>query len=118
MKACRITAVCLLAAMLLQACSMKKNTAATRNYTAFITRYNIYFNGNQHYIETLKDMEDKYEDDYSQMLYVHPAEAKGNERAPQPSGDFTRSIEKAQKAIQLRSIKKRPARKPDRKSVV
>lgn len=93
-------------------CSMRKNTAASRNYSAFITRYNIYYNGDTHFKETLSDMEKKYEDDYSRLLFVHPAEARADETAPQPSGDFTRSIEKAQKAIQIRSIKKKPARKP------
>lgn len=91
---------------------MRKNTAGSRNYSAFITRYNIYYNGETHYKETLEKMEKDYEDDYSQLVFVHPAEARGVEGAPQPSGDFTRSIEKAQKAIQLRSIKKKPARKP------
>ncbi|MDE5567744.1 MAG: tetratricopeptide repeat protein [Muribaculaceae bacterium] len=94
------------------ACSSKKNTAARRQYTAFITRYNIYYNGDTHFKETLSDMESKYEDDYSsRMLFMHPVEAKNDPLAPQPSGDFTRSIEKAQKAIQLRSIKQRPAKK-------
>ncbi|MDE6238609.1 MAG: tetratricopeptide repeat protein [Muribaculaceae bacterium] len=94
------------------ACSGKKNTAARRQYTAFITRYNVYYNGDTHYKETLADMEDKYEDDYSsRLLFMHPVEAKGDETAPQPTGDFTRSIEKAQKAIQLRSIKQKPPRK-------
>lgn len=99
------------AAVTLTSCSPKKNTAATRRYQAFITRYNIYYNGDEHYKETLKDMEKNYEDDYSRTLFIHPAEARGDEKAPQPSGSFKRSIEKAQKAIQLRSIKKRPARK-------
>lgn len=101
---------------LLGSCSAKKNTAATRKYQAFITRYNIYFNGDQHFKETLKEMEKGYEDDYTSLLYPHPAEAKANPKAPQPSGDFTRSIEKAQKAIQLRSIKKRPKRKSGKAS--
>lgn len=83
----------------------------SRQYSAFITRYNIYFNGDEHYKETLKDMESKYEDDYTRILLMHPAEAKADEKAPQPTGDFNRSIEKALKAIQLRSIKKRPKRK-------
>ena len=96
---------------LLGSCSARKNTAATRKYQAFITRYNIYFNGDEHFKETLKEMEKGYDDDYTTLLYPHPAEAKSNPKAPQPSGDFTRSIEKAQKAIQLRSIKKRPKRK-------
>lgn len=106
-------AVVFLASIALSACSSKKNTAARRQYTAFITRYNIYYNGDTHFKETLADMEDKYEDDYSsRLLFMHPVEAKDDALAPQPSGDFTRSIEKAQKAIQLRSIKQRPARKP------
>ncbi|WP_304644509.1 tetratricopeptide repeat protein [uncultured Duncaniella sp.] len=93
-------------------CSTKKNTAASRNYQAFITRYNVYFNGDQHFKETLKEMERAYEDDYTSQLFMHPVEAYSNPKAPQPSGSFTRSIEKAQKAIQLHSIKKRPKRKP------
>jgi len=97
-------------------CSPNKNNAATRNYQAFITRYNIYYNGDKHYKETLKEMESKYEDDYSQDVYIHPVEAKNDPKAPQPSGDFNRSIEKAQKAIQVRSIKKRPKRKSGRKA--
>ncbi len=108
---CAIIITAILSVTLLSGCSLKKNTAASRNYMAFITRYNIYFNGDEHFKETLKEMESKYEDDYTQILYMHPAEAFNNEKAPQPSGDFKRSIEKAQKAIQIRSIKKRPARK-------
>jgi tetratricopeptide (TPR) repeat protein len=97
--------------MALQSCSPKKNNAATRNYQAFITRYNIHYNGDTHYKETLKEMESAYEDDYSRLLFIHPAEAKADTKAPQPSGNFDRSIEKAQKAIQLRSIKKKPKKK-------
>lgn len=107
-------AMLLLGGVLLAAmwgCSPKKNTAMSRNYQAFITRYNIYFNGDEHFKQTLEDMEKSYADDYSGLLYMHPADAYANEKAPQPTGDFTRSIEKAQKAIQLRSIKKRPAKK-------
>ena len=97
-----------LAAGVLASCSPRKNNAATRKYQAFITRYNIYFNGDEHYKQTLKDMEDQYQDDFTDILFLHPAESKANPKAPQPSGNFDRSIEKAQKAIQLRSIKKKP----------
>lgn len=65
-----VTYLCIAALAVLMGCSMKKNTAVTRNYTAFITRYNIYFNGDEHYKETLKDMERKYQDDYSQILFM------------------------------------------------
>ena len=101
----------------LSACNaQKKNTAAARQYTGFITRYNILYNGDKHFSETLKDMEDKYEDDYSQMVLMHPVEAKADKKAPQPSGSFNRSIEKAQKAIQIRSIKKKPQKKSGKAS--
>lgn len=103
--------VILPAMALLSSCSSKKNTAATRNYTAFITKYNIYYNGDTHYVETLSAMEKNYEDDYTTFVFTHPAQARANEKAPQPEGDFTRSIEKAQKAIQLRAIKKKPQKK-------
>lgn len=99
------------------ACSPKKNNAATRKYQAFITRYNIYYNGDTHYRETLKNMEETYEDDYSTgFLPIHPIVAKQNPKAPQPSGNFDRSIEKAQKAIQLRSIKKKPKKQAGKQS--
>lgn len=100
-----------LAVAALASCSPRKNTAASRKYQEFITRYNIHYNGATHFNETLADMESKYEDDYSRLVFVHPVEAKADETAPQPAGDFTRSIEKAQKAIQVRSIKKKPAKK-------
>lgn len=104
------------AVLLMPSCSTKKNTAASRKYQAFITRYNVYFNGDEHFRETLKSMEQSYEDDYSDILFTHPADAKADPKAPQPSGDFNRSIEKAQKAIQLHSIKKKPRRKSGRGS--
>ncbi len=56
-------------------------------------------------------MEDSYEDDYTRLLLPHPAEARGAENFPKPQGDFTRTIEKMQKAIQLHSIKRRPQRR-------
>ena len=97
-----IAAVIVITAMAVTSCSTRKNTAATRHYQAFITKYNIYYNGDTHFRNTLQDMENNYEDDYSQQLFMHPVEAKAVSTAPQPQGDFTRSIEKGQKAIQLR----------------
>ena len=85
-------------------CSTRKNNAATRRYQAFITKYNIYYNGDRHYVETLEEMEDKYEDDYTSLVLMHPVEAKNDPSAPQPTGNFDRSIEKGQKAVQLRPI--------------
>lgn len=106
-----LTAAIMLAIILLSSCSTKKNTAMSRFWQAFNTRYNVYYNGETHYIEQLHEMENNYEDDYSQRVLIHPAEAYANPKATQPSADFKRTIEKMQKAIQLHSIKKRPKRK-------
>ena len=97
--------------MLIASCGTKKNTPLSRNWQAFNTRYNVYFNGNEHYIETKKTMEQGYQDDFSRMLLTHPADARADETYPKPTGDFKRTIEKMQKAIQLHSIKKKPARR-------
>lgn len=109
-------AMALAVAGLLVSCGPTKNTALSRNYQAFITRYNIYYNGDTHYKETLAEMEDKYADDYSRRLFLHPIDAKNDKMAVQPSGSFDRSIEKAQKAIQVRSIKRRPKKNAGRSS--
>ncbi len=101
----------LLCLSMLVACSTKKNTAFSRQWHAFNTRYNVYFNGSEHYKEQLKEMEASYEDDYTRWLMMHPAEAKADPKLPQPSGNFDRTIEKMQKAIQLHSIKKKPRKR-------
>lgn len=97
--------------VVLCACSAKKNTAGSRFWQAFTTRYNVYYNGITHYNEQIKALENDYEDDYSQRLFIHPAEAYSNPKAPQPSTNFSRTIEKMQKAISLHSIKKKPKKK-------
>lgn len=106
-----LPAILMAAVLLLSACSTKKNTAMSRFWQAFNTRYNVYYNGETHYIEQLSEMENNYEDDYSQRVMIHPAEAYSNPKAPQPGADFQRTITKMQKAIQLHSIKKRPKKK-------
>ena len=93
------------------ACSNKTNTARSRFWHSFTTKYNVYYHGKTNYDEQLKAMMDAYEDDYSQHLYMHPAEARSNPKAPQPGGSFDRTIEKMEKAIALHSIKKKPKRK-------
>ena len=97
--------------VLLAACSNKTNTARSRFWQSFTTKYNVYYHGKTNYDEQEKTMLEAYEDDYSQHLYMHPAEARSNPKAPQPSGSFERTIEKMEKAITLHSIKKKPKRK-------
>lgn len=92
----------------LHSCSTKKNTAGSRFFQAFTTRYNVYFNGEEHYKEQLKKMEEEYEDDFSDFVYIHPAESFADEKATHPSTSFDRTIEKMEKAIALHSIQKKP----------
>lgn len=99
-----------IAVLSLCSCSTKKNTASTRFWQAFNTRYNVYYNGATHYDEQIKITED-YEDDYSKRLLIHPAEAFAIDKAKKPGGSYDRTIEKMQKAISLHSIKKKPHRK-------
>lgn len=106
-----LIAVAIAAAVALCACSTNKNTAASRRWQAFTTRYNVYFNGSEHYKETLKEMERAYQDDYTRTVLMHPAEARADQQLPQPNGDFKRTIEKMQKAIQLHSITKKPRKR-------
>lgn len=102
--------IALLAVLALVSCSTKKNTAFTRFYHSFTTRYNVYFNGIENYKEQIKTMENEYEDNFTDLIYMHPAQAYANPKDPQPTGSFDRTIEKCQKAIQLHSIKKKPRR--------
>lgn len=97
--------------LLAGACGTKKNTPLSRQWQAFNTRYNVYFNGKTHYDEQLKEMEARYQDDYTRTMLIHPAEARADQKRPQPTGDFNRTIEKMQKSIQLHSIKKKPRKK-------
>lgn len=102
---------CVLLLVVAAACGTKKNTPMSRNWQAFTTRYNVYFNGRQSYEEQLQLQEASYEDDYTRMVLTHPAEAYNDPKVPQPTGDFQRTLEKMQKAIQLHSIKKKPPKK-------
>ncbi len=111
-----ILATLLLAVIsLLGSCGTNKNTAGSRFWQAFNTRYNVYYNGISHYEEQIKLTED-YEDDYTKRVFIHPAEAHAHEKAKKPSGAYDRTIEKMQKAISLHSIKKKPKRKPGKRS--
>ncbi len=95
-------------AMMVVSCGTNRNTAMSRFGQALNTRYNVYYHGKTNYDEQIQVMENDYEDDYTGILLMHPAEAKNVPKAPQPSGNFDRTIEKMQKAIVLHSIKKRP----------
>ncbi|MBO7292160.1 MAG: tetratricopeptide repeat protein, partial [Bacteroidaceae bacterium] len=112
----RYTLAALLLVVLLSACNTTNNTGWTRFYQSMTTRYNVYFNAEQNYIEQLKLQEDQYEDNYTDLLYTAPAQAYNNPKDPQPQGSFDRTIEKCQSAIQKHSIKSKPKKQQGKRN--
>lgn len=111
------TLTALLAIVLsVSSCSTTKNTAWTRFFQSMSTRYNVYFNAEQNYIEQLKLQQDQYEDNYTDLVYTAPAQAYNNPKDPQPQGSFDRTIEKCQSAIQKHSIKSKPKRQQGKRN--
>jgi tetratricopeptide (TPR) repeat protein len=99
------------AVCLLGSCSTKKNTKATRFYHAVNSKYNIYYNGKLSFDESLKAMQNGYEESYTDMLLMYPISAQPKDKETM-GGPFDRAIEKGNKAIRLHSVKTKPAKKP------
>lgn len=95
-------------------CSAKKNTASSRFWQSFVSRYNIYYNGHQAFIEGEKAKIDGHKDDYTELL---PVFLVGSEKS-RTSGksNYETAITKCQKAIQLHSIKRKPKVSPSKRN--
>ena len=108
LSCCRCAAVSLLllTVMMLSGCSSKKNTASTRWWQSFNTRYNVYFNGSQAFIEGAQEKESSSVDDYTTLLPLYQVGNKNNRDIGKAKFDV--AILKAEKAIKLHSIKRRP----------
>ncbi|MBO4590797.1 MAG: tetratricopeptide repeat protein [Bacteroidaceae bacterium] len=99
-----------LTAFLLSSCgSSKENTASRRFYQAFVTRYNVYHNGNEAYKEGLSQQEKGHKDNYMEVIPLYVVSSPTTQKMG--SGSFDKAIEKAQKATKLHSIKAKPKRK-------
>jgi len=96
----------LLAVVMINACSTKKNTWSTRSYHSLTTRYNIAFNGSESYKDGLENISKANKDDYSQVIPMYPVSNKASATAAVSNMD--RTIEKCRKAIKLHSIRKKP----------
>ncbi len=106
-----ISIICLL---FTTGCASKRNTAVSRQWSAFTTRYNVYFNGEQAYLESLRNMEESFEDNFSEDVFLHPVGVYSSDDL-EPNNNFARAIEKSQKAIKLKSMPKRPPRSRTKK---
>ncbi|MDR0845646.1 MAG: tetratricopeptide repeat protein, partial [Tannerella sp.] len=100
---------------LLGACSMKKNTATSRRYHAFTTRYNTYFNGKMSFDESLDALQKGHKENYTERIYMYPISAQPKDKK-ETGGAFDRAIEKGNKAIKQHSIKTKPDRKSNWRS--
>ena len=77
--------------LIMGSCSTQKNTARTRWWHAFNTRYNVYFNGEQAFIDGNLTKE------------------KGNKESRSlGKTDYALAVEKCEKAISRHSIKAKP----------
>ena len=92
------------------ACSVEKNTGATRFYHSLTARYNIYFNGNESFKAGVEKVNRSHNDDFGELLtlfeFSNPASAKA------AAADMERTIQKMSKLITLKSITARPGRIP------
>ena len=106
MKLVKIYITLLAICLLLPACSTKKNTAGSRFWHSFTTRYNVFFNGNEAYKKGCEAKENGNRDNYTEII---PVFLVGNENsATLGNTNFDIAITKCEKSIQLHSIKKRP----------
>ena len=101
-KACHL----LLVLLVLTSCSTKKNTAQNRWWHSFNARYNTYYNGSQAFIEGNIEKENGNKDNCTELIPLYPVSNKQSRELGK--GNYDRAIEKAEKAIKLHSIKKRP----------
>ena len=101
-KACHL----LLVLLVLTSCSTKKDTAQNRWWHSFNARYNTYYNGSQAFIEGNIEKENGNKDNCTELIPLYPVSNKQSRELGK--GNYDRAIEKAEKAIKLHSIKKRP----------
>lgn len=95
-----------MAAVVAVGCSSSKNTSRTRFWKAFHARYNTFYNGKMAYIDASLEQESGNKDDFTEMIPLYTVGNKSTRTIG--TANYDRAIEKAEKAIKLYSIKKRP----------
>ena len=92
--------------MVVTACSTEKNTAKSRWWQAFNTRYNTYYNGTLAYIDGSLAKETGNKDNFTELIPLYTVSNKASRELGK--GEYDKAIEKAEKAIKLHSIKRKP----------
>ena len=92
--------------IILAGCSTKHNTAKSRWWHSFNAKYNIYYNGQQAFIDGNLEKEKSNQDNYTEIIPLYPVGNKNSREIGK--GQYDRAIEKAEKAIKMHSIKAKP----------
>ena len=98
---------------MIESCSTAKNTAATRWWQAFNSRYNTYFNGAVAYVDGSLEKENGNQDNYTDFLPLYTVRNKNSRELGK--SNFDRAILKAEKVIDRHSIKQRPQWKSNKR---
>ena len=94
----------LLAVLLVASCSTKKNTASSRKWQAFVTRYNVYFNAEQAYLEGRSAQDKGLKENYTDLL---PMFGVGYEKQRSlGKSNFETSVTKCEKESLLSAVSK------------
>ena len=91
------------------ACSTQKNTAASRFYQSTVTRYNVYFNGNEAFKKGYEAQENAKKDNLQEVIDMFPVSDEKVHATGKTNFDV--AIEKAKKSIKLHSITEKPKKK-------
>lgn len=98
-------------------CSPKKNTRSTRAYHELTTRYNVFFNAQDSYNESLNSIYENHKDNWHSLLPLYPNSRDANDTIQKSlGGPFDRVVDKTTKAIQEHSISSKPKRDRDKMS--
>ena len=90
-------------------CSTSRNTAMSRSYQALVTKYNVYFNGNEAYKKGYEAQEKAKKDNLLEIIDLYPLSDEKARSAGKSNFDI--AIEKSQKAVKLHSISVKPEKK-------
>ncbi len=99
--------------LFIESCSTAKNTAATRWWQAFNSRYNTYYNGAVAYVDGSLEKENGNQDNYTDILPLYTVRNKNSRDLGK--ANFDRAILKAEKVIDRHSIKQRPQWKSNKR---
>jgi len=95
--------------ILIQGCSVQKNTLMTRVYHNLTAHYNIFFNARESYRKGLAKANKQYQENFTRFIPVFPEDNPQNVSVM--GSDMDRVIRKTSKLISNHSIKAKPETK-------